>query len=165
MMLDYRELRQRAAREMRRDLPDHTLQPTAAPVNEANLRLTKRSAIDWRSRAPFYAVASTEMRRTLADHARHRAAAKRGGARHTVALESSPSGYICATAAILDLDAALNELAQFAHRQARVVELTVFGGLTETEAGEVLGVSARTVRRDRIAARAWLHSHLDGDGL
>jgi RNA polymerase sigma factor (TIGR02999 family) len=159
MKLVYRELRSRAGRYMRGERPDHTLQPTAL-VNEAYLRLTHKDRIDWQSRAHFYAVASGEMRRILVDHARTRAAAKRGGPLEKISLEHATACYTSRPEELLALDDALQEFAKWAPRQARIVEMLFFGGLTEAEIAEVLGISVRTVKRDWSAARAWLYSRM-----
>jgi RNA polymerase sigma-70 factor (ECF subfamily) len=161
MKLVYRELRRRAGRYMRGERPEHTLQPTAL-VNEAYLRLTHKNRIDWRSRAHFYAVASVEMRRILVDHARNRAADKRGGPVEKIPLEDAAAYSTSRPEELLALDDALRQLAEWAPRAARVVEMLFFGGLTEAEIAEVLGVSVRTVKRDWSAARAWLHGRIGG---
>ena len=161
MKLVYRELRRRAGRYMRGERPDHTLQPTAL-VHEAYLRLTHKDRIDWQSRAHFYAVASGEMRRILVDHARNRAAAKRGGSLEKVSLENAAVYCTSRPEELVALDDTLREFAKWAPRQARIVEMLFFGGLTEAEIAEVLGISVRTVKRDWSAARAWLHSQMDG---
>lgn len=162
MKLVYRELRSRAGRYMRRERPEHTLQPTAL-VHEAYLRLTHKDRIDWQSRAHFYAVASAEMRRVLVDHARNNAAAKRGGSLEKIPLETAAVYCPSRPRELLVLDDALQEFAEWAPRQARIVEMMFFGGLTEVEIAEVLGISVRTVKRDWRAARAWLHCQL-GEG-
>ena len=162
MRLVYRELRSRAGRYMRGERPGHTLQPTAL-VHEAYLRLTHKDRIDWQSRAHFYAVASGEMRRILVDHARNRGAAKRGGPLEKISLEDAAAVYCTSRPEeLLALDDALQQFARWAPRQARIVEMLFFGGLTETEIAEVLGISVRTVKRDWSAARAWLHSQIGG---
>jgi RNA polymerase sigma factor (TIGR02999 family) len=161
MKLVYRELRSRAGRYMRGERPDHTLQPTAL-VNEAYLRLTHKDRIDWQSRAHFYAVAAGEMRRILVDHARNRAAAKRGGPLERISLDDAAVYCASRPEELLALDDALQQLATWAPRPARVVEMLFFGGLTGAEIAEVLGISARTVKRDWSAARAWLHSQIGG---
>ena len=161
MKLVYRELRIRAGRYMRGERPDHTLQPTAL-VNEAYLRLTHKDRIDWKSRAHFYAVASGEMRRILVDHARSRAADKRGGPLEKISLEDAAVYCTSRPEKLLALDAAVQEFAAWAPRQARLGEMLFFGSLTEAEIAEVLGISVRTVKRDWSAARAWLHSRLGG---
>jgi RNA polymerase sigma factor (TIGR02999 family) len=159
--LVYDEFRALARRHMRRERPDHTLQPTAL-VHEAYLRLMRDYPADWQSRAHFFAAASTVMRRILVDHARQRAAAKRPGGRRRVELDDFMVSASPRIEQLLILDQALDRLAGWDRRQARLVELLYFGGLTELEAAEVLGVSLRTVRRDWNAARAWLQAQLGG---
>jgi RNA polymerase sigma-70 factor, ECF subfamily len=159
--LVYRELRSRAARYMRGERPDHTLQPTAL-VHETYLRLMHKDRINWQSRAHFYAVASSEMRRILVDHARDRAAAKRGGSLNKVSLDDVVVYCTSRPADLLALDEVLQQLSKWAPRQARIVEMLFFGGMTEIEIAEVLDLSARTVKRDWRTARAWLHSRIAG---
>lgn len=161
--LVYDELRQIAAGHRRLEHPDHSLQTTAI-VHEAYLRLARLDAMDWKSRGHFFAVASQAMRRVLVDHARRRRAAKRGGGLApspldtvVLALESSTD--------LLELDIALDKLARLEPREARVVELRFFAGLTVPEVAGVLGLSPATVERDWTAARAWLRRELEaGDG-
>jgi RNA polymerase sigma-70 factor, ECF subfamily len=157
----YAELRRLARHYMARERPDHTLQPTAL-VNEAYLRLLHDRPADWQGRSHFFAAASIVMRRILVDHARSRAAGKRAGGRQRVDLNefmASPSPRI---EQMLILDEALTRLAEWDSRQARLVEMIYFGGLTESEAAAVMGISERTVKRDWRAARAWLQSQLGG---
>lgn len=152
--LMYRDLHARARGYMRRERPDHTLQPTAL-VHEAFLRLMRDSDADLRSRSHFLAAASLAMRRVLVDHARRHDAAKRPGGRLRVELIDLPE----APPKLLDiliLDEALDQLAACDAQQARVVEMIFFGGMTEEEAGLELGVSTRTVKRYWRSARAWL---------
>jgi RNA polymerase sigma factor (TIGR02999 family) len=146
---------------MRRERPDHTLQPTAL-VHEAYLRLMRDCPSDWQSRAHFFAAASIVMRRILVDHARQRAAAKRPGGKQKVELDDLMASASPRIEQLLILDQALDRLAGWDRRQARLVEMLYFGGLTEHEAAEVLGVSVRTVKRDWSAARAWLQAQLRG---
>ena len=160
-VLVYDEFRALARRYMRRERPDHTLQPTAL-VHEAYLRLMHDYPADWQSRAHFFAAASIVMRRILVDHARRRAAAKRPGAKQRVELDDFMASASPRIEQLLILDEALDRLAGWDRRQARLVEMLYFGGLTEQEAAEVLGVSVRTVKRDWSAARAWLQAQLRG---
>jgi len=157
--LVYDELRRLAAGYMRRERPDHTLQPTAL-VHEAYLKLAKQPCPNLRSRAHFLGVAAQIMRHVLVDHARARGSEKRGRGRRPLALEGhlvfSPQRSI----ELLRLDASLERLALLDSRQARVVELRFFGGLTVEEAADVLGVSPKTVKRDWSMAKAWLHGDL-----
>jgi RNA polymerase sigma factor (TIGR02999 family) len=160
-VLVYEEFRAVARRYMRRERPDHTLQPTAL-VHEAYLRLMHGYSADWQSRAHFFAAASTVMRRILVDHARQRAAAKRPGGKQRVELDDLMASASPRIEQLLILDEALDRLAGWDRRQARLVEMLYFGGLTEIEAAEALGVSVRTVKRDWSAARAWLQAQLGG---
>ena len=156
----YRELRGLAVSAMRSERGDHTLQPTAL-VHEAFLRLADDTgAIE--NRRHFFGVAASAMRRILVEHARARHAAKRGGHAPRVSIDD----VAVAAPAALDpvdlesLDAALTELARHDPRQARVVELRYFAGLTVEEAADVLGASPRTVKRDWQMARAWLRREM-----
>ena len=160
----YAELHRQAAREMRRESADHTLQATAL-VHEAYLRLVDQRRVEWRSRAHFFGVAAGLMRRILVDHARARRAAKRGGDVRPLTLgaverqASDPSGDDPAVD-LLALDDALGRLAALDADQARLVELRWFGGLTIEETAEALGVSPATVKREWVTARAWLRREL-----
>ena len=157
--LVYNEFHARAQKYMRRERPGHTLQPTAL-VHETYLRLMQDHSADWQNRAHFFATASIVMRRILVDHARAHAAAKRPGAGQRVELCDFLAAQSPRIEQMLILDEALTHLAQMDARQARVVELIYFGGLTEEEAAEVLGISVRTVKRDWRDARAWLQAEL-----
>ena len=159
MPLVYHELRRVAGRYMRRERPDHTLQPTAL-VHEAYLRLVGQREISWQNRAHFYGVAAQLMRRILVDHARARQAEKRGGHETKIALEEGLAFTGEKGAELLALDEALRRLAQRDPRQCRAVELRFFGGLSEDEAAEVLGISTRTLKRDWRVARAWLYKEI-----
>jgi RNA polymerase sigma factor (TIGR02999 family) len=159
MALMYRDLHARARQYMRRERPDHTLQPTAL-VHEAFLRMMRDSGASLHSRGHFLAVASIAMRRVLVDHARERAADKRRGIR--VELTDAMGQRGSRLDDMLALDEALTRLTVCDARQGRVVELLFFGGMTEEEAAETLGVSARTVKRDWRAARAWLQAQMAG---
>jgi RNA polymerase sigma-70 factor, ECF subfamily len=160
--LVYRELRRRAAAHLRRERPGHTLQPTAL-VHEAYIRLVDQRHAAWQNRAHFLAVASQMMRRILVDRARARRAVKRSGQwtqvtlDHATGLPTMPKGVD-----LLDLDAALAELAAFDARKSRIAELRFFGGLSLEEMSHVLDVSSRTVERDWQLARAWLFKTLSG---
>jgi RNA polymerase sigma factor (TIGR02999 family) len=154
----YAELHQVAAAYMRRERPGHTLQPTAL-INEAYLHLADAS-IDWQSRAHFIAVAATAMRRILVDHARAHAAAVRGGDLRRVDWEDALGISAERSAELIALDQALDRLAKANPRQARIVELHYIGGLSFDEIGAVLGLSARTIKRDWAVARVWLFKHL-----
>lgn len=133
-----------------------TLQPTAL-VHEAYLRLVDQRAPEWEGRSHFYGVAAHLMRQVLVDHARRRLSAKRGG--DAVRIELTEIADLPAPAAVIDLlalDAALDELARVDDRKSRAVELRYFGGCSEAEIADALGISVATVRRDLRAAEAWL---------
>ena len=153
--LVYRELRKRASGYLRRERPDHTLQPTAL-VHEAFLRLAGQDRVAWQNRAHFYAIAAQMMRRVLVDHARQRQAAKRPGAGMRVALDENVAAPEPTGLDVLSLDAALSELTELDPRQGRIVELRYFGGLSEHEVAEALSVSRATITREWKRARAWL---------
>jgi RNA polymerase sigma factor (TIGR02999 family) len=159
--LVYQELRRRAAAYLRREARDHTLQPTAL-VHEAYLRLVDQRRAVWQNRAQFFGVASQMMRRILVDRARARRMAKRSGRWARVTLDDAGKVSPPVEAEVLDLDAALTELAEFDPRKSQIAELRFFGGLSLEETGEVLGVSLATVERDWQAARAWLFKTLSG---
>lgn len=154
------ELRKLASAHMRRERDGHTLQTTAV-VNEAFLRLFGKEAArdgQWNHRQHFLAAASQAMRRILVDHARARQAEKRRGV--TVPIEFVDVGGDGASPDVIDVHTALEEFAQIAPRQARLVELRFFGGLTLEEGAEVLGISARLADKDWALARAWLRRRL-----
>jgi RNA polymerase sigma-70 factor (ECF subfamily) len=153
--LVYRELRRIARQCLRNERPDHTLQPTAL-VHEAYLRLAGAGGVDWQNRAHFFAVSANTMRRILVDYARNRNARKRGGPAVRLDIPEALMVSEQRSEQVLQLDEALSRLAEFDPRQSKIVELRFFGGLTEEEIAEVLGVSARTVKRDWSMARAWL---------
>jgi RNA polymerase sigma factor (TIGR02999 family) len=160
MPLVYDQLRALASHAMRREQAGHTLQPTAI-AHEAYMRLVDQHRVDWQGRAHFFAVAAEMVRRILVDHARRRGRLKRGGNAQREPLSVAMNGAAGADADLLDLDAALEELAALDARQARVVELRFFGGLTVEETAHVLEVSPRTVKGDWTVARAWLRDRLD----
>ncbi len=156
----YKELHRLASSYMRREhRRDHTLQPTAL-VNEAYLHLIGDNPVDWDSRAHFYSAAARTMRRILIDHARSHGAQKRSGGLHRVELEENLIAVDEQASELLELDAALERLAALDERQARVVELRFFGGLTVEETAKVAGISEKTVKRDWALARAWLEHEL-----
>jgi len=157
--LVYQELRRMARRHMRNVRAGNTLQTTAL-VNEVYLRLVDVTSIDWQHRAQFFALSAELMRRILVDAARARCSEKRGGGAGNLDLDEAcilppePDRFILA------LDEALKSLANLAPRQAKVVELRYFGGLSEEEVAGILSTSRRTVRRDWQFARAWLRRDL-----
>jgi RNA polymerase sigma-70 factor (ECF subfamily) len=152
------ELRKRAAAYLRRERPNHTLQPTAL-VNEAYLRLIGQRRVTWVNRAQFFGVAAQIMRRILVDHARDRHAAKRlGGVR--VTLDDGIGAVPPPDCEVLMLDEALRELGRIDERQARIVELKYFAGLSEEEVGAVLSLSRATITREWQSARAWMYRRM-----
>lgn len=155
----YAELRRAAARYMRRERANHTLQATAL-VNEAWLRLMDHPHRNWESRAHFFAIASRLMRQILVDHARKRLADKRGGEQRQVTLNDPLLATQYDPVDVLALDEALERFRKVDVRGCRILELHFFGGLSFDETALVLGVSARTVKRDWSIARAWLRDEL-----
>jgi RNA polymerase sigma-70 factor (ECF subfamily) len=155
----HQELRRRAAARLRREQRGHLLQPTAL-VNEAYLRLVDQRHTVWQNRAHFFALASEMMRRILVDHARRRKVAKRSGRWARVTLDDCGAQYDPPEVDVLDLDAALSELAAIDPRKSRVAELRFFGGLSHTDVACSLGISLATVERDWQMARAWLYRRL-----
>jgi len=164
MPLVHGELRKVAARHLRGQRAGHTLQTTAL-VNEAYLRLIDASQVKWQDRAHFFAVAAHFMRRILVDFARSRNYQKRGGGAQQVSLAEALAIEPERGADLLALDEALTRLQALNERQAQVVELRYFGGLSEEESAEALKISVRTVRRDWNFARVWLHRELTGRGV
>jgi RNA polymerase sigma factor (TIGR02999 family) len=157
------ELRRLARHYMRNERVGHTLQPTAL-INEAYMRLAGYTEMDWQSRAHFIGVAASVMRQVLIDYARKKHAAKRGGSERDVELEENLAGISNEQSTeLLDLDRALDKLAEMNARQAKIVEMRYFGGLTVEETAEALGVSPITVKRDWAVARAWLSSQIRGE--
>jgi RNA polymerase sigma factor (TIGR02999 family) len=152
--LVYQELREIARRQLHRERPGHTLQ-SAALVHEAYLRLVGQHPFDSRDRAHFLAVASRLMRQVLVDHARRNGAAKRG-ANQTVELDASFALPLAPRVEMTALDDALVGLAKLDERQAQIVELRFFGGLSVEDIADVLGSSRSTVKRDWNVAKAWL---------
>ena len=158
-----RELRQLAASYLRRERGGHTLQPTAI-VNEAYLRLVPQRTVNWENRAHFFGIAARMMRRVLVDHARRRRAAKRDGlAGEPVSISGVPAPAPGVDAVdVLALHTALNELAALDSRQAEIVELRYFAGLTVEEIAEVLAISESTVKREWTTAKLWLRRQMLG---
>jgi len=157
--LVYDQLRRIAHRELRRAQPSNTLTTTEI-VHEAYLRLADQNRMAQCERAVFLAVAAVSMRRLVIEYARRAHAQKRGGGRRPLSLDEAVLPADERNDMLLALDDALTRLAELNERIARVVECRYFAGLTEEEAAEALGVTARTVRRDWIKAKAWLYSEL-----
>lgn len=150
------------ARRARRRLGDAATLDTGALLHETFLRLAEQRQTRWEDRPQFLAAAAGMMRRVLIDHVRRRRAAKRGGARRPLTLDEQLGVIDTRDDALIALDDALTRLAERAPRLARVVEYRYFAGMTEVETAAALGVTERTVRRDWIKARGWLHAALDG---
>jgi len=164
MPLVYAELRHVAARYVARERPENTLRCTAL-VHEAFLRLVDQRRVDWQSRAHFYGLAAQMMRRILVDRARRTGRSKRGSGVVPVPLDEASLAVSSPGAAPIDvlaLDDALRALAVFDEKQARLVELRFFGGLTFNEAAETLGLSSTGAKREWALAKAWLYRRLSG---
>ena len=159
MPLVYDELRRQARNYLARERGSHTLQPTAL-VHEAYLRLVDQTRVNWQNRAHFFGMAASMMRRILIDYARAHATEKRGGASVRLSVDDVQIPLEQRAAGLIALDDALEELAKFDGRKARIVEMRFFGGLTDEEIAEVLGVTTRTVWRDWKTARLWLFREL-----
>lgn len=157
--LVYRELRRQAAAYLRRERPDHTLQPTAL-VHEAYERLLRGDRVAWQNRAHFFGIAAKTMRRVLIDYARAHQAAKRPPPSMKVALDDRIGEALPRDCEFLALDQALDELARLDPRQGQIVELRYFGGLSEHEVAAVLSLSRATVSREWQLARVWLHRRM-----
>jgi RNA polymerase sigma factor (TIGR02999 family) len=156
--LVYRELRRLAASHLRRERPDHSLVATAV-VHEMYLRLVGQKA-NYENRSHFFGVAASMMRRVLVDHARARAAAKRPRPELQVTLDGTTPSHSPQAFELLSVNEALDSLAGVDARQARIVELRYFGGLTAEETADVLKISLATVNREWKLARAWLFHQL-----
>lgn len=152
--LIHAELRTLARAYMRRERPDHTLQATGL-VNECYLRLVQARSVDWQNRAHFFALSARLMRRILVDFARARRYGKRGGDVEHVTLDEQRLA-VEPGQDLVALDHALKALAVVDERKSRIVEMRFFGGLTNEEAADVLGVSAKTVMREWQIAKVWL---------
>jgi RNA polymerase sigma-70 factor (ECF subfamily) len=159
----YEELKRQAASFLRRERHDHTLQPTAL-VHEVFLRLTRQRDVDWQNRAHFFGIAAQMMRRILVDYARERNAAKRPTAEERIPLDDQLAVTPPPDLEVLMLDRALTELAAIDARQAQIVELRYFGGLSEKDVAAVLSISRATVSREWQSARAWLYRRMTSGG-
>lgn len=154
----YDELRRLAGRYMHGERSGHTLQATAL-VHEAYMRLVN-AEVSWADRTHFFAVAARAMRRILVDHAKAKRRVKRGGDAVKLSLDEAVNVGEESSDTLVDLDEALDRLAAFDERKAKLVELHFFGGLTYDESAEALGISAATVHRDLRLAKAWLNREL-----
>lgn len=159
--LVYAELRRQAARHLRRERQDHTLQTTAL-VHEAYLKLVDQKNVKWESRTHFFAIASQAMRRILVDYARTRRRAKRGGGDIRLSLAAAEQEVADDQKGVdlIALDEALTRLAAIDEQQSRVVELRYFSGLSLEETATILSISRATAAREWNMARAWLHREL-----
>jgi RNA polymerase sigma factor (TIGR02999 family) len=156
----YDELHRMAARYLRRERPDHTLQPTAL-INEVYLRLVDHNSVTWEDRAHFFGIAANVMRRILVDHARGHQAAKRGGSAIKLPLDEDLQGSLKHEEMdLVALDTALTQLAKIDSQQSKLVELRYFAGLTIEETAEVMGISPATVKRKWTLSRAWLRREI-----
>jgi len=155
----YHELRDIAANYLRRERPNHTLQPTAL-VHESYLRLLGQHSVNWNNRLHLISVAARMMRRVLSNYASARKTVKRGSGAPLLELDAALEISNSAKINVLRLEEALRELETMDVRQARVVELRFYGGLTIDETAEVLGISSATVQRDWVTARQWLHREI-----
>lgn len=161
--LVYEDLRHLAAAYMQDERSDHTLQATAL-VHEAYLRMVDWEDVSWENRAQFFAVAAQVMRRVLVDHARGKNAAKREGSQHKLALDEAVSFSHEKEFDVLALEEALLSLEKLDPRQAKIVELRFFGGLSIEEAAHVLKISPTTVKREWTIAKAWFQRELRKGG-
>lgn len=162
LSLVYKELRRQAHRFLRNERREHTFQTTDL-VHEAYLKLVAQKEVSWESRAQFFAIAATLMRRILVDYAKHRQRLKRGGKQENLPLDDVLTVPVNETNFdLLALDQALDRLAEKEEHLARVVELRFFSGLDVPETATVLGVSESTIKRDWAVAKAWLHREITG---
>ena len=157
--LVYDELRHLAARRLRQERPDHTLQATAL-VHEVYVKLSAQRDAKWQNRAQFFGVASQVMRRILVDYARGQQRIRRGGKQQKVSLDDVVLVSPERTEEVLTVHESLARLEKLDARQARIVELRYFGGLTVEEIDEVVGISTKTVTRELNVAKAWLYGDL-----
>ncbi len=156
----YEELKRQARMLMSRERKGHTLQPTAL-VHEAFIRISKQSGIGWKNRSHFYGIASHLMRQILVQHARTRSAAKRGNNPVHFSVDDVQLPVEQRAESILALDEVLGRLAEISEEQSRIVEMRFFGGLTNEEVAEALGISSRSVVRKWRAAKLWLYRELN----
>ncbi|MFM9995781.1 MAG: ECF-type sigma factor [Phycisphaerales bacterium] len=161
--LVYDELRALAEKKLRGEPPEATLRPTSL-VHEAYLKLVDQTRVDWKGRAHFLGVAATLMRRTVIEHARGRGRRKRGGGWRRITLSDAVAITTKPEVDLLELDEALTRLAAAYPREARVVELRVFAGMTIDETAEAIGISPRAVDEDWAIAKAWLRRELREEG-
>lgn len=160
--LVYEELRRQASRYLRRERAGHTLQTTAL-IHEAYLKLIDQRTVNWQNRAHFFGIAAQAMRRILVDYARQRHREKRGGANEDLSLDAAEMAVSGGKSVdLVALDEALTRLAKLDERQAHIVELKFFSGLSIEETAEVLRVSPATIKNDWRTAKAWLYQEISG---
>ncbi len=162
MPLVYPELERLARSYLRRERADHTLQ-TSALIGEAYLRLVDQDRVQWQNRGHFFGICAQMMRRILVDHARRHKAAKRPSAHPRITYDDQAGPGLAPDVDVLDLHEALNKLAEIDPRQARVVELRYFGGLTIEETAAAMEIAPSTIKREWATAKAWLHRELSRD--
>jgi RNA polymerase sigma factor (TIGR02999 family) len=158
----YAQLHRLAERQLRSERPDHSLRPTAL-ISDVYLRIVRKGPIDWQSRAHFFALAAETIRRILIDHARAANAKRRPQRGGRVDIDDALLYSDDRAEDVLLIHDALNKLSEWDPRQAKIVELRYFGGLSVEETAAALDISARTVKRDWTIARAWLSATLNGD--
>jgi RNA polymerase sigma-70 factor (ECF subfamily) len=157
--LVYDELRRLAHRQLQREATGHTLATTDL-VHEAYFRLVEQTRVQWSGRAHFMAVAASAMRRILVDHARNHGSLKRGGGLRRMPIDSIDMPIEERAELLVALDDALDRLRRLDERRVRVVECRFFGGMTEEETAEALGIGLRTAKRDWAKAKSWLYNEL-----
>jgi RNA polymerase sigma-70 factor, ECF subfamily len=162
MNVIYDDLKRLAANQLRSERSNHTLHPTAL-VHEAYLRLINQKSTNWQNRLHFFSIAARIIRRILIDHARERCAKKRGGTSRPISIFGHDVADTESPIDLISLDEALTELAELSERQARIVELRFFGGLTISEVAESMGIGSRSVDREWQVARVWLFHRLSGE--
>lgn len=156
----YAELKRQARGLMSRERPNHTLQPTAL-VHEAFMRLAKQTGVEWQNRSHFYGISSRLMRQILVDHARAHAAGKRGSGMFHFSVDDVDIPIEDRADSILIVDQVLDRLSSIDEQQAKIVEMRFFGGLTNAEIAEAIGISERSVAREWQSARLWLFRELN----
>lgn len=156
----YDELKRQARVLMSRERANHTLQPTAL-VHEAFLRISEQTGIEWQNRSHFYGIASRLMRQILVDHARGHTTGKRGGGVINFSIDDVQISVEDRAHSILALDEALARLAKLDEQQTNIVEMRFFGGMTNAEIADSLGISERTIGREWESARLWLYRELN----
>jgi RNA polymerase sigma factor (TIGR02999 family) len=160
MPMVYDELKRIARGKLRQHGSDEMIQPTAL-VHEAYIKLVDQTRVEWRDRAHFYAIAANTIRRILVDDYRRRTADKRGGGARDISLSETDAVATQQSVDLLALGEAMEKLAALDQRQAEVIDMRFFGGLTNDEIAEALGVSVKTVEREWKVAKAWLRSQLE----